>query len=145
MLFPFYSWGLKLEDVERLTKSITEREINSDTLSTALSTETYSSLLHPNYTNLKLNSLPSAVFATHLLQIILSKSILHYTSQNIVFASHAWSFNVVICNSHIRFCCFGFFSFALQSKARRKPQLLFFEGMLYMSQSNWKHLNRLRN
>lgn len=60
MLFPFYSWGLKLEDVERLTKSITEREINSDTSSTTLSTETYSSLLHPNYTNLKLNSLPSA-------------------------------------------------------------------------------------
>lgn len=60
MLLPFYSQALKLEDVERHTKSITEREINSDTLSTALSTETYSSLLHPNYTNVKLNSLPSA-------------------------------------------------------------------------------------
>jgi len=34
MLLPFYSWGLKLEAVERLTKSITERDIISDTLST---------------------------------------------------------------------------------------------------------------
>lgn len=50
-------WNLKML---RLRESITEREINSDTLFTTLSTETYSSLLHPNYTNLKLNSLPSA-------------------------------------------------------------------------------------
>lgn len=60
MLLLFYSWRLKLEDVERLTKSIIEGEINSDASSTALSTETYSFLLHPNYTNLKLNSLPYA-------------------------------------------------------------------------------------
>ena len=144
MLLPFYSWGLKLEAVERLTKSITERDIISDTLSTTWSTEAYSSLLHPNHTNLKLNSLPSA-YICYSRQIILSKSILHYISQNIVFIYHAWSFSVVICNSHIWFCWFVFFSFVFQSKATRKPKLLFFEGMVYVSQSNWKDLIHLTN